>query len=198
VWAHYGQAEHLILGGACEHSDDYHLWPSYGLAELLTEDGQEITDPGQPGELVGTTLTNPAMPLIRYRTGDFAEWSPGECACGRKWLRIRNVIGKYGMEALRDTEGGVYNLSLIMRVIVFLEDIYPFEHLYRYQFIQKIPGEVDLRIIPRSSFTARMAELIREGLQYTQQQHQVQIQEAEDIFEKSGKIGLFPQQLEPK
>jgi phenylacetate-CoA ligase len=41
VWAHYGQAEHLILGGACEHSDDYHLWPSYGLAELLTEDGQE-------------------------------------------------------------------------------------------------------------------------------------------------------------
>jgi phenylacetate-CoA ligase len=145
-------------------------------------------------------LHQPCHAQIRYRTGDFAEWSPGECACGRKWLRIRNVIGKYGMEALRDTEGGVYNLSLIMRVIVFLEDIYPFEHLYRYQFIQKIPGEVDLRIIPRSSFTAGMAELIREGFrQYTHNKIQVQIQEAEDILpEKSGKIKLLLQQLEPK
>ncbi|MBC8478286.1 phenylacetate--CoA ligase family protein [bacterium] len=197
VCAHYGHAEHLILGGNCEHNDEYHLWPSYGLVQLVDNAGNEISAPGLAGELVGTTLTNPAMPLIRYRSGDFAEWSQGDCACGRKWRRICNVIGKYSTDVLFDDSGDRFNLSLIMRVIIFLRDVYPFEFLHRYQFVQETAGEVRLKIMPMQTFTTEMAEQIREGFEhYTEGRIRIQLETVTDIpLEKSGKVKLLVQKL---
>jgi phenylacetate-CoA ligase len=197
VWAHYGHAEHLILGGACEQADDYHLWPSYGLAQLVDEAGNEICGSGSIGELVGTTLTNPAMPLIRYRTGDYAEWSPGDCSCGREWQRIRNVIGKYGTDVLYDEAGGVYNLSLIMRVIIFLKDVYPFEYLFRYQFLQEVAGEVILMIVPKQTFTEEMEKLIKTGFEhFTENRIRIHLETVTNIpLESSGKTKLLIQRL---
>ena len=62
----------------------------------------EIVDPlsgdplpdGIPGEIVITTLTREAMPLIRYRTGDVAALLPGPCACGSPLRRLGPVRGR--------------------------------------------------------------------------------------------------------
>jgi phenylacetate-CoA ligase len=49
---------------------------------------------GEKGELLLTTLSRTAMPIIRYRTKDLTRLIPGECACGRTHLRIERITGR--------------------------------------------------------------------------------------------------------
>jgi phenylacetate-CoA ligase len=71
VYTWYGHSERVILGGECEHTTDYHQFPDYGWLEILDEQGNEVAV-GERGEIVGTGFLNRVMPLIRYRTGDYA------------------------------------------------------------------------------------------------------------------------------
>ena len=198
VYSHYGHAEHLLLGGECEYSTDYHLFPSYGIVEIRSEDGTNITLPGIQGELIGTTLINFSMPLIRYRTGDYAEWSKRECVCRRNWLHIRNVIGKFQMVAVFDQKGNAYNLTQLMRTTDFLYDIYPFGYFYKYQFIQKKRGEVILKIVPRPTYKIEIGQLIQKGFNsITNGKISVTIQVVDTIsLEPSGKQKLLIQMLD--
>jgi len=102
----YGHSEKLVLGGYCQHSRNYHIEPTYGYFELIDENWQPVTTPGQIGEIVGTTLQNPGMPLIRYRTGDFAEFVGSECHhCGRKLPIIKNITGRWNGEKIYNSDG---------------------------------------------------------------------------------------------
>jgi phenylacetate-CoA ligase len=49
---------------------------------------------GDPGELVFTTVTKQALPLLRYRTGDIASLTRGRCVCGRTLVRMSKVLGR--------------------------------------------------------------------------------------------------------
>jgi len=49
---------------------------------------------GEVGELVFTTLTKEAMPLLRYRTGDLASVTREPCPCGRTFARMSRVVGR--------------------------------------------------------------------------------------------------------
>ena len=49
---------------------------------------------GEPGELVFTTVTKEALPLLRYRTGDIASLTRGRCDCGRTLVRMSKVLGR--------------------------------------------------------------------------------------------------------
>ena len=69
---HYGHSERVLMAGSLPDDDRYFFWPQYGYLELLDEAGQNITEPGVVGEIVGTGFDNKVMPLIRYRTGDLA------------------------------------------------------------------------------------------------------------------------------
>lgn len=84
----YGQAERVAAIGTCEHGR-YHLMSDYAHVDLL---------PAGDGtyELIGTGFNNLAMPLIRYRTGDFVRPAPaGErCPCGRAFALIREIAGR--------------------------------------------------------------------------------------------------------
>ncbi len=86
VFDWYGQAERVAAIGTCEHGS-YHVLTDYGSVELLPAgDGAS--------ELVGTTLNNEAMPLVRYRTGDRVLADGGPCACGRVFPTVRAVVGR--------------------------------------------------------------------------------------------------------
>jgi len=50
--------------------------------------------PGEPGEIVVTTLAAEAMPLVRYRTGDLSRWLPGPCPCGGPLALLGPVQGR--------------------------------------------------------------------------------------------------------
>ena len=94
VFSWNGHSETLVLGGYCAHTTDFHLDRKYGFPELLDDQGNEVTLKGQIGEIVGTTYYNRHMPLIRYRTGDYAEYVSNKCIkCGREGLIVKNIIG---------------------------------------------------------------------------------------------------------
>ena len=89
---HYGSTE-SGLGGAvqCSARAGRHIRESDLLCEIIDPLTGEPLPDGQWGELVLTTLTREAMPLIRYRTGDWTRILPGECPCGSVLKRLDHV-----------------------------------------------------------------------------------------------------------
>ena len=95
VFEHYGMSE-MGLGCAleCGAHQGYHLREADLLVEVIDPDSNTPLPPGADGEVVFTTLTRQAMPLIRYRTGDRAAWLEGLCPCGSFMRRLGKVHGR--------------------------------------------------------------------------------------------------------
>ena len=71
----------------CPAHDGMHLRENHIIAEIIDEQGNVLPH-GEEGELVITTIGMEAMPLIRYRTGDYTRIIPGPCACGSETIRL--------------------------------------------------------------------------------------------------------------
>lgn len=82
VFNHYGMTE-MGLGGAleCEGFCGYHFREADLYLEIIDPRSGLPVEDGQPGEVVFTTLTRTAMPLVRYRTGDMSRFIASPCAC---------------------------------------------------------------------------------------------------------------------
>ena len=91
VWLHYGLSE--VPGPAiafeCDIHDGLHVNEDHFLAEIVDPDTGAPMPEGEAGELVLTTLTTRAFPLIRFRTGDKASFYQEACNCGRSVRRIK-------------------------------------------------------------------------------------------------------------
>ena len=94
LFPHYGSRE-MALGGAicCQAHEGMHLRENHVIAEIVDEAGNPLL-PGETGELVITTVGMEAMPLIRYRTGDYTRILPTPCPCGSEVLRLDSVRRK--------------------------------------------------------------------------------------------------------
>jgi len=92
----YGLSEIIGPGvsGECEEKNGLHIAEDHFLAEIINPDTGEVLDYGQKGELVITTLTKEAMPLLRYRTRDITSINPEPCRCGRTLARMSSVEGR--------------------------------------------------------------------------------------------------------
>ncbi|MDD6189275.1 MAG: AMP-binding protein [Clostridiales bacterium] len=92
VFEHYGMTE-MGLGCAvsCEQQRGYHIREADILIEIIDPESGRVLPEGEPGEVVFTTLTRRAMPLIRYRTGDMSRFIPGPCPCGTALLTLAHV-----------------------------------------------------------------------------------------------------------
>jgi phenylacetate-CoA ligase len=92
----YGLSEVMGPGVACEcaaHAG-LHGWEDHFLFELVDpRTGVRVPD-GEAGELVVTTLTKEALPLLRYRTRDITRLATDRCACGRTHVRLMRVAGR--------------------------------------------------------------------------------------------------------
>lgn len=93
----YGLSEVIGPGVASECREakaGLHLNEDHFLAEILVPGRTEPAAPGELGELVLTTLTKEALPVIRYRTGDITRWVEEACACGRTLRRVARFSGR--------------------------------------------------------------------------------------------------------
>jgi phenylacetate-CoA ligase len=93
----YGLSEVMgpgVSAECVEGRDGAHVNEDHFLVEVVDpETGQPLPD-GAVGELVFTTLTKEALPLLRYRTGDLASLTREPCACGRTFARMSRVLGR--------------------------------------------------------------------------------------------------------
>jgi phenylacetate-coenzyme A ligase PaaK-like adenylate-forming protein len=92
VYEHYGMTE-MGLGCAmmCANRDGYHIREADLYVEIIDPDSGRPLPDGETGEVVFTTLTREAHPLIRYRTGDTSRILYGPCGCGSPLKRLSRV-----------------------------------------------------------------------------------------------------------
>ena len=92
----YGLSEIIGPGVAveCEEKNGLHIFEDHFIAEIINPESGEVLPGGQQGELVLTTITKEALPVIRYRTGDVTSLTEETCLCGRTHVRMNKVTGR--------------------------------------------------------------------------------------------------------
>jgi phenylacetate-CoA ligase len=92
----YGLSEVIGPGVAaeCEARNGLHVNEDHFLVEVIDPASGAPVPPGRPGELVFTSLTKEALPIVRYRTGDLSALALEACACGRTLVRMARLTGR--------------------------------------------------------------------------------------------------------
>ncbi len=92
----YGLSEVIGPGVSmeCECQNGMHIFEDHFYPEIIDPETLEVLPYGELGELVFTTLTKEAMPLLRYRTRDLTRLHVEKCACGRTLVRMEKCVGR--------------------------------------------------------------------------------------------------------
>ena len=92
----YGLSEVIGPGVSmeCEHQNGLHIFEDHFIPEIIDPVTLEVLPYGETGELVFTTITKEAMPLLRYRTRDLTKLLVEECECGRTLIRMEKCLGR--------------------------------------------------------------------------------------------------------
>ena len=92
----YGLSEIIGPGvaGECQYKCGMHINEDHFIPEIINPETGERLPIGEKGELVLTTLTKEALPMIRYRTGDITRLTEEPCQCGRTLMRMDRVTGR--------------------------------------------------------------------------------------------------------
>jgi len=162
----YGLSEIMGPGVACECVEaqaGLHGWEDHFLFEVIDQDTGKPVKEGEAGELVITTLSKEALPMIRYRTRDITRLSTERCACGRTHVRIKRITGRNDdMLIIRGVN--VYP-SQIEAVLVGLPDVAPHYQLVlqRKGTLDHLTVEVELmpNVVPTSQQRSVVAESVR-------------------------------------
>jgi phenylacetate-CoA ligase len=105
IYEHYGMTETGLGGGvSCQSLQGYHMRDADLYFEIIDpQTGENVAD-GIWGEIVFTTLTRKAMPLIRYRTGDYGRFLPQTCPCGSILKRLDKVYHRLDQQQFKITD----------------------------------------------------------------------------------------------
>lgn len=154
----YGLSEIIGPGvaGECLQRCGMHLQEDHFLVECLDPHTLEPVPEGEVGELVITTLTKQAMPLLRYRTRDLASLDRTRCACGRHTARMSRVLGR--TDDMLIIRGVNLFPSQIEEALLRVEGTAP-----HYQVVVERPHLLDeIRVlveIKPSSFSDKMSQM---------------------------------------
>ncbi|NJD91469.1 MAG: phenylacetate--CoA ligase, partial [Geobacter sp.] len=134
----YGLSEVIGPGvaGECEHKCGMHIFEDAFIPEIIDPDTCEVLPPGSVGELVITTITKEAFPMIRYRTRDITSLDYEQCACGRTHVRMKKTMGR--SDDMLIIKGVNVFPSQIEEVLVAIEGCEP-----HYQLIVEKKNSVD-------------------------------------------------------
>lgn len=96
AYDNYGLSEVMGPGvaGECPNRAGMHVAEDHFITEIIDPDTSEVLQNGATGELVLTTVTKEAFPVIRFRTGDLASLDDSPCPCGRTLARISRISGR--------------------------------------------------------------------------------------------------------
>ena len=135
----YGLSEIMGPGVAMEcieGRNGMHIFEDHFLVETIHPDTGEVLPPGESGELVFTTITKEAFPLIRFRTRDISRLLTEPCRCGRTLHRMDRVTGR--SDDMLIIRGVNVFPSQIEAVLLAIEGVEP-----QYQLIVDRTGNLD-------------------------------------------------------
>lgn len=135
----YGLSEVIGPGVAIEcyeAKNGLHIFEDHFIPEIIDPDTEEVLDYGETGELVFTSITKEAFPVIRYRTRDITSLNPEPCICGRTHIRMNRVSGR--TDDMLIIRGVNVFPSQIESVLMEMDDVEP-----HYQLLVEREGNLD-------------------------------------------------------
>ncbi len=142
---YYALAERVVFSNECDRHEGHHLAMEYGVSEVVDGEGRPVSD-GTIGKLVGTSLHNDAMPLIRYVTNDMTSVRKQRCSCGRGLKLMEDVTTK-AEDVLTLKDGRLISPS------VLTHPFKPLDCIEGSQIVQTDPQTVIVRLIPGPAYT---------------------------------------------
>ncbi|RMG04092.1 MAG: phenylacetate--CoA ligase [Nitrospirae bacterium] len=136
----YGLSEIIGPGVSVEcveKKEGLHIFEDHFIPEIINPETGEVLPPGEKGELVFTTLTKEAFPVIRYRTRDITSLITEPCTCGRTLYRMNKVSGR--SDDMLIIRGVNVFPSQIEHVLMSVEGVEP-----HYQIIVDRQGALDV------------------------------------------------------
>lgn len=142
VIVHYGHTERVLFAHTLPQDPRYFFWPHYGHFELVKASGKPVSEPGEIGEIIGTSFDNRVMPFVRYRTGDYAVLSErpsppgyeGFPVCERIEGRLQEFVVCRDRRLISVTTLGSAHFDQLDRCV-------------RIQYEQRTEGELLLRVV---------------------------------------------------
>ncbi len=157
VFDFYSQAERVMFSSECEAHEGHHVFEEYGVTELVDDSGVPVPA-GSVGRVVGTSLHNLGMPLIRYALGDVTSMAERPCRCGRTLALAAGVATKEE-DVVVAPDGRLLPPSLLAPIF---KDAHP---VVKSQIVQTRPDEITVRIVTLDEFTPEDERLIRHGFE---------------------------------
>jgi phenylacetate-CoA ligase len=149
IFDYYALAERVVFATECNKHEGQHFTMEYGIAEIIN-DRNEPCSLDEPGKLVGTSLHNFGMPLIRYITNDMTAICSRICSCGRE-LDLMDAVTTKAEDSLTLKDGRIISPSVLT---------HPFKPLHgieESQIIQKELDFIEIRIVPKTGFSEQEA-----------------------------------------
>ncbi|MCI8724962.1 MAG: hypothetical protein HFG66_02335 [Hungatella sp.] len=143
VYLQYGHSEACIFGYTYDESYRYKMEPLYGYVEVLNTNGQQVKV-GEIGEVVVTSLHNYVMPLIRYRTGDYAVWG----GIDERYCYLNSVLGRT-QDYIISHKGE----KVLLTALIFGQHFKALGNIRRWQIEQFTPGKIIIHIVKDYSYT---------------------------------------------
>lgn len=143
VWGQYGHSEASIFAIRRPDQESYECHPLYGYIEIIGNDGEHVQQ-GDIGEIVVTGFQYAALPFIRYRTGDLAEYG------GTKdgYVILNRLLGRSGDYIVQKNGQKIYLVGFI-----FGGHLKAFNHINNWQITQNVPGVLILTIVKGINYT---------------------------------------------
>jgi phenylacetate-CoA ligase len=151
---HYGQSEGVCMAMECSYGR-MHILPAAGIVEIVREDGTPCV-PGEIGEVVATGLLNDAMPLIRYRLGDYAAWADEpSCPCGNVHPILAHLEGRVDDYLVTLDRRKIGRLSTAVKRSPTIHSA---------QIVQDHPGHAFLLVRPGQGYRSVDAVAVRDDI----------------------------------
>lgn len=149
----YGLSEIVGPGvaGECEARAGLHVADDHFVPEIIDPATGDVLPPGREGELVLTTLSKRALPLLRYRTGDITTLTAASCACGRTSARIARIKGR--ADDMLIVKGVNLYPSEVERTLLAVDELVP-----HYQLVVDRTGtlaRLEVQVEPSPTLVAR-------------------------------------------
>jgi len=143
VFLQYGHSEACVFAYTYDETYRYRVEPLYGFVEILDGNGKHV-GVNEVGEVVVTTLHNFAMPLIRYKTGDLAEYGGKD----DRFIYLNKVLGR--------TQDYIFNRTgdkVLLTALIFGQHCSAMGNIIKWQLEQFEPGKLLIHIIKSREYT---------------------------------------------